>query len=231
LDNRIPGAHLVEIDAGLFGIGAYLVDIDAGLLGIGAYLVEIDAGLFGVGAYLVEIDAGLFGIGAYLVEIDAGLFGVGADLDEMRSDLDGASAYMLGFDDERVDLEQPSLTLSLGTEAIRLRAKDNGRKGVRVARGGDKKAVERISLGGHLARGWGFEMDDECTRTSPCEGIRPGVPTAHGWPTRPSQEWTEASLGASYRPQIGPAQRPVRGYVSSANRAKIRRDGFADITR
>ena len=83
--------------------------------------------------------------GAHLVEIDAGLFGIGADLDEMRSDLDGASAYMLGFDDERVDLEQSSLTLSLGTEAIRLRAKDNGRKGVRVARGGDKKAVERIS--------------------------------------------------------------------------------------
>ena len=78
----------------------------------GTYLVGIGAGLFGVGVYLVDIDAGLFGVGADLVDIDAGLFGVGADLDEMSSDLDGVSAYALGFDDERVDVVQFSVTLS-----------------------------------------------------------------------------------------------------------------------
>ena len=78
----------------------------------GTYLVGIGAGLFGVGVYLVDIDAGLFGVGADLVDIDAGLFGVGADLDEMSSDLDGVSAYALGFEDERVDVVQFSVTLS-----------------------------------------------------------------------------------------------------------------------
>jgi hypothetical protein len=92
--------------------GTYLVGIGAGLFGVGVYLVDIDAGLFGVGADLVDIDAGLFGVGADLVDIDAGLFGVGADLDEMSSDLDGVSAYALGFDDERVDVVQFSVTLS-----------------------------------------------------------------------------------------------------------------------